>query len=188
MGLNLLSEHLNGLMLFEPKIFTDVRGFFMESFRLDQLRECGIEYNFVQDNHSQSKKNVIRGMHFQYREPQGKLIRVTRGAAKVCEIDIRHNSPTLGEYFSVELNEENQLILWVPPGFANGFLSLADNTEMQYKCTAYWNGRGENAIRFNDPAVGIDWNCLHPVVSEKDMNALTLDEWLKHEESILFKI
>ena len=183
MGLKLVSEHLNGLKLFEPEVFSDERGFFLESYRRNELRDFGIKEKFVQDNHSGSVKNTLRGMHFQWEKPQGKLIRVTTGEALVVEVDIRVNSPTLGKHESIILSAENKRILWVPPGFANGFLVLSDWCEMQYKCTEYYNSRGESGILWNDIALGIEWNVTDPIVSEKDRIARTLHEWLKTEES-----
>lgn len=188
MGLILKKEFLNGLKLFEPKVFYDDRGFFMESFRSDEFAALDLPYEFVQDNHSQSQKNVFRGLHFQWDKPQGKLIRVTHGRALFFELDIRHDSETLGKHIEIELNEDNKYILWVPPGFANGFLSLADNTDVLYKCTAVWNGKAEGSIRWNDPSLGIDLGIELPVISDKDKNAPTLAEWLHRPESKTFCI
>jgi dTDP-4-dehydrorhamnose 3,5-epimerase len=178
MGLKLISEYLNGLKLFETNVFGDERGFFMESWRADEFEELGLPTNFVQDNHSRSIKDTIRGMHFQWNQPQGKLIRVTLGEAMVVEIDIKHNSPTLGKFEKFLLSAENKRVLWVPAGFANGFITLSDWCELQYKCTALYNPQGESAIRWNDPAIGIDWGCRNPVISEKDKNAGNLQDWL----------
>jgi len=186
MGLKLISEYLNGLLLFEPTVFGDNRGFFMETFRADELALLGINESFVQDNHSGSVKNTLRGMHFQWKKPQGKLIRVTKGEALVVEVDIRKKSGTLGNFQKIILSEENKRILWVPAGFANGFLSLSDWCEMQYKCTAVFNPNGESGILWNDKQVGIDWKCNNPIISDKDKNALTLDEWLGTNESDSF--
>ena len=186
MGLTLKEEYLNGLKLFEPKVFYDDRGFFMESFKAPEFEAMGIPANFVQDNHSRSIKNVFRGLHFQWDEPQGKLIRVTRGAALFIEVDIRHNSNTLGEHIKIELNEENKRVLWVPPGFANGFFALADDTDVLYKCTTVWNGSAESSIRWNDPALKIELPVANPLMSDKDKNAQTLAEWLERPEANFF--
>ncbi len=186
-GLKVISEHLDGLIVFQPDVFEDKRGFFMESYRADEFERLSLPTDFVQDNHSRSSKGVLRGMHFQWDKPQGKLIRVTVGAAYVVEIDIRKNSPSLGKWFGIELNEQNKKLLWVPPGFANGFYTLSDWAEMQYKCTAFWNKNGESSIRWNDPNIDISWNAKAPVVSDKDKNAQSLDEWLAREESKFFK-
>lgn len=183
MGLIKVSEHLNGVILFKPQVFEDERGFFMETWRSDQFVEWGLPTEFLQDNHSCSLKGVLRGMHFQFDPPMGKLIRVTSGSAFVVEIDIRHNSPTLGKWCGFHLSAENKQIIWAPAGFANGFLATSDYCEMQYKCTALWNKNGESAIRWNDPKIGINWNIDNPIISEKDKNALTLDEWLLQEAS-----
>jgi len=188
MGLKIKSEHLNGLLVFEPQVIQDERGFFMESFKASEFEQFRLPVNYVQDNHSRSLKNVLRGMHFQWDKPQGKLIRVTVGSALVVEVDIRHNSSTLGNNFSIELSAENMNILWVPPGFANGFLALSDYVEMQYKCTAEWNRDGEGSIRWNDPQLNIQWNVDKPVISDKDNSAPTLNEWLSKEESKLFRV
>lgn len=183
MGLIKISEHLNGVILFKPQIFEDERGFFMETWRSDQFEELGLPTFFMQDNHSSSIKGVIRGMHFQYDPPMGKLIRVTSGSAFVVEVDIRYNSPTLGQWVGFDLSEKNKHLIWVPPGFANGFLATSDYCEMQYKCTALWNKTGESAINWNDSKIGINWNIDHPILSEKDKNAQLLDEWLLQEAS-----
>ena len=187
MALKLISENLNGLKLFEPAFFEDDRGFFMESYKAEDLLSYGINETFVQDNHSGSKKGVIRGMHFQWEKPQGKLIRVTKGEALVVEVDIRKNSPTLGQHEKFLLSEFNRLMLWIPPGFANGFASQTDWVEVQYKCTAHWNKSGEGAIRWNDPKLNIEWGIVNPVISPKDNEAQTLDEWLTKPESDFFQ-
>jgi dTDP-4-dehydrorhamnose 3,5-epimerase len=193
MGLKVIQEDLNGLILFEPQVFGDSRGFFMESYRSDEFEKLGITTNFKQDNHSKSKKGVLRGMHFQWNDLMGKLIRVTAGAAIVAEVDIRYNSPTVGHYRKYEINSENKRILWVPPGFANGFLSLEDGTEVQYKCTALWNPECEKNIKWNDSQVAIDWEFAkygidEPETSDKDKAAQTLQEWLSGEDKKQFFI
>ncbi len=181
MGFKAIEKQLNGLLLLEPDVFQDERGFFMESFRENAFKELGIDSNFIQENHSRSTLGVLRGMHFQWDPPQGKLIRVTIGRALVTEVDIRRNSPTFGKFWTGEISAENKQILWVPPGFANGFLVLSDICEMQYKCTSYWNKAGEGSLLWNDPEIGINWNFENPILSEKDANALPLSEWLKTE-------
>lgn len=187
MGLIKKSEHLNGLIVFEPRVFSDSRGFFMESYRECDLEDAGVQAKFVQENHSKSAKNVLRGMHFQFDPPMGKLLRVTRGAARVIEVDLRKNSPFLGQHFTIELNETNKYILWVPAGFANGFLSLADDTEMQYKCTAYWNPYTERSIKWSDPQLAINWGESEPIVSEKDSEGISLKTWLATKDSESFR-
>lgn len=177
MPLELIEEKLNGIKLFAPKVFGDNRGWFTESYRKDDLEKYGISADFVQDNHSMSTKGVLRGMHFQHTPPQGKLIRVTKGLAQVVEVDIRIDSPTFGQWASFEISEENKYILWVPAGFANGFLTLSDDVEMQYKVTNYWNAEGESNIRYDDPEIGIEWQSDNPIISERDANACSLKNW-----------
>jgi len=188
MGLDLTAEYLNGIKVFEPKVYSDNRGWFLESYRSDEFEKFGIITNFVQDNHSKSSKHVLRGMHFQWDKPQGKLIRVVRGSALFVEIDIRYNSGTVGQHIKIKLSDENKRVLWVPPGFANGFLSLEENTDVLYKCTALWNGRAEDSIRWNDPELGIEWGIDKPIVSAKDNEAHSLADWLNRPESKYFKI
>lgn len=177
MPLELLEEKLNGLKLFKPKVFGDNRGWFTESYRKDDLEKHGIDVEFVQDNHSMSTKNVLRGMHFQHTPPQSKLIRITKGVAQVVEVDIRIDSPTFGQWISYELSDENNHILWVPAGFANGFLTLSDEVEVQYKVTNYWNPTGESIIKFDDLEIGIEWQSENPIVSERDSQANSLKDW-----------
>lgn len=177
MPLELLEEKLNGLKLFKPKVFGDNRGWFTESYRKDDLEKHGIDVEFVQDNHSMSIKNVLRGMHFQHTPPQSKLIRITKGSAQVVEVDIRIDSATLGQWVSYELSEDNKHILWVPAGFANGFLTLSEEVEVQYKVTNYWNAEGESNIRFDDSEIGIEWQSKNPIVSDRDSQANSLQDW-----------
>jgi len=189
MPLDIIEKKLNGLILFQPKVFQDERGFFMESYRADLFKDLGLPIDFMQDNHSLSIQNTIRGLHFQWDKPMGKLLRVTRGAAKVIELDIRKNSPTLGQYYTTELSESNKRLLWVPPGFANGFRAIEDKTELLYKCTALWNPAAESSIRWDDPALGIDWGINKTdkiIVSPKDASAQTLNQWLETPESDYF--
>ncbi len=187
MGFKVVSKELNGLIILEPNVFNDNRGFFYESYRADEFESIGIAANFVQDNHSKSAKGVLRGMHFQWEKPQGKLIRITSGRAFVVEIDIRPGSPTLGKWFGIELSEENKLVMWVPPGFANGFCVLSDWMEMQYKCTALWNPKSEGSIIWNDPDVGIEWPLNNPLISEKDKMGYKLSDWLKKSDAKCFE-
>jgi dTDP-4-dehydrorhamnose 3,5-epimerase len=187
-ALNIIEKALNGLILFEPTVHGDERGFFMETWRGDQFEELGINVDFIQDNHSKSQKNVLRGMHFQWDKPLGKLLRVISGSIKISELDIRYNSTTLGESFTTILSAENKRQIWVPAGFANGFLTLEDNTQVLYKTTALWNPKAESGILWNDPKIGIDWGIKSPIQSEKDKVAQTLEEWLKRPESKNFKL
>lgn len=183
MGLILLSEKLDGLKLFEPKVFGDIRGFFMETYREDEMINFGIDQMFVQDNHSGSIKNTLRGLHFQWNKPQGKLIRVTSGEAMFVEVDLRKDSDFFGKYEKFHLSSENKNILWVPAGFANGFLALSEWCEVQYKCTAKYNPQCENAIRWNSEEINVQWDCFDPIVSEKDQSAGNLNDWLANDIS-----
>lgn len=181
------SRVLNGVVVLVPQIFEDGRGFFLESFRADQFEALGLPTKFVQDNHSRSSKGVVRGLHFQWDPPMGKLMRVTAGSAFVMAVDIRKGSPTLGQWFGIEANPQNRRMVWAPPGFARGFCSLADGTEIQYKCTGTYNPKKESGIRWNDPAVGIKWPIVDALVSDKDRAARTLDQWLASPESENFR-
>ena len=183
MGLSLLSEQMNGLKLFEPKVFGDNRGFFMETYRSDEFEKLGLGVNFLQDNHSGSVKNTLRGLHFQWNKPQGKLIRVTSGEAIFVEVDVRYGSEHFGKYTKFTLSSDNKQILWVPAGFANGFLATSEWCEVQYKCTAIYNPSSESAIRWNSPEINIDWNCQNPIISDKDQKAGSLSDWLTQEQS-----
>lgn len=175
------SVHLSDVVVIQPKVFGDARGFFMESFRADQFRAMGLPTEFVQDNHSRSSRGVVRGLHFQWDPPMGKLLRVTRGAAFVVAVDIRKGSPTLGQWVGVELSEENKKQVWAPYGFARGFCALTDVCEVQYKCTGVYNPHTESGIYFADPEIGIRWPIDPAVVttSEKDRKAQTLAQWLE---------
>lgn len=186
--MKIITEQLNGLIVMQPTVFTDERGFFMETFKASVFSSFGIPVDFVQDNHSVSRKGVIRGLHYQWDMPMGKLIRVANGRAYFAETDIRPDSPTLGKWFGIEISSANKYIMWVPPGFANGFLSLEEDTIVQYKCTAEWNPKGEGAILWNDPEIRIEWPDKTPIVSQKDRDAMTLKQWLKKPESDNFRL
>ncbi len=183
MGFSIESRHLEEIVVLKCDAFRDNRGFFMESFREDQFRHLGLPANFVQDNHSQSRKGVIRGLHFQWDPPMGKLMRVTRGAAFLVAVDIRKRSPTLGQWFALEVSSEDQKQIWAPYGFARGFCALSDNVEVQYKCTGIYNSKAESAVRWNDPDIGISWPIADSMVSDKDRRAQSLQEWLASPES-----
>lgn len=167
---------IQGLLLIEPKVFGDHRGYFLESFRQDKFNELvGEEILFVQDNESKSGKGVLRGLHFQIPPyAQGKLVRVIKGSVLDVAVDIRKGSPTYGKHFTVELTEHNKLQLWIPAGFAHGFASLEDDTIFQYKCTHYYSPENEGAVLWSDPELNIDWKINDPLISEKDRNALPL--------------
>ena len=159
-----------GLLLIRPSVFSDERGVFYETYSCKKYSEHGIPENFLQDNESISKKNVLRGLHFQVPPyDQGKLVRVIKGAALDVAVDIRKQSPTYGKYVMVELSEENKNQFWIPSGFAHGFLSLADETIFSYKCTNLYNKESESGLLWNDKDINIKWNIENPIVSEKDI-------------------
>ena len=150
--------HIPDLLILEPKVFGDARGFFFESFNQQDFNQVtGLEINFVQDNHSRSTQGVLRGLHYQVQQPQGKLVRVVRGAVFDVAVDIRQSSPTFGQWAGVELNEDNHKQVWVPPGFAHGFVVLTDTADFLYKTTEYYAPQYERCIAWNDPAIGIQW-------------------------------
>jgi len=186
MQITIESRRLGDVAVVVPQIFQDSRGFFSETFRVDQFKSLGLPTEFVQDNHSCSAKGVVRGLHFQWEPPMGKLMRVTHGCAFLVAVDIRKGSPTLGEWVGIEASPENRRSVWAPAGFARGFCALSDGTEIQYKCTGIYNSEAESAIRWNDPAIGIKWPLTDVMVSEKDRNARTLSEWLASPESESF--
>lgn len=171
-----------GVVIIEPKVFGDERGFFYESFNQRAFNEAtGTDYAFVQDNHSRSIKGVLRGMHYQTQQAQGKLVRVVRGAVYDVAVDIRRDSPTFGQWFGLELSEENRRQLWIPPGLAHGFLVLSDSAEFLYKTTDYYAPQYEASLAWNDPTVGIDWplqqhGIKEPTLSAKDQVGRTLTE------------
>lgn len=161
---------IEGLLLIDPNVFTDERGYFLETFNEQKYQSLlGENYSFVQDNLSRSAKGVLRGLHFQL-EPfaQGKLVQVIQGSVLDVAVDIRINSPTFGMYQAVELSATNHLQFWIPPGFAHGFLTLEENTLFSYKCTAYYSPENERTILWNDEMIGIDWGIEEPIVSKKD--------------------
>ena len=161
----------------------------MESFRQDVFaREVGLKLNFMQDNHSRSAKGVLRGLHFQWEPPMGKLMRVTVGRAFVVTVDIRKGSATLGHWLGLEIDAETHIQIWAPAGFARGFCALTDVAEVQYKCTGIYNPAAESGIRWDDPDVAIDWPISHPILSDKDRNAQTLADWLTRPEAENFTI
>ncbi len=168
---------IEGLLIIQPTIFGDHRGYFFESFRKDALKEAGVEWEFVQDNQSMSKKNILRGLHFQAPPvAQGKLVQVIKGAVLDVVVDIRKDSATYGQHFKIELTEKNKTIFWIPPGFAHGFLTLADDTIFSYKCTDYYNPKAEGSVNWNSPSLKIDWGIENPILSEKDALAVNFTE------------
>lgn len=180
MPFSIESVHLNDVVVLAPQVMGDARGFFMETFRADQFRELGLPTEFVQDNHSRSARGVLRGLHFQWDPPMGKLMRVTSGAAFLVAVDIRKGSPTVGQWFGMEVSAENKKQIWAPYGFARGFCALTDGCEVQYKCTGIYNPKGEGGIYFADPAIGIRWpiDPATAITSDRDKRAPTLAQWL----------
>ena len=164
---------ISEVVLIEPKVFGDARGFFFESFNQKAFNEAtGTNHQFVQDNHSRSAKGVLRGLHYQIQQPQGKLVRVVRGAVFDVAVDIRKSSPTFGRWVGAELSEDNQHQLWVPPGFAHGFLVLSDMADFLYKTTDYYAPQYERSILWNDSDLNIDWPIGEPILSNKDRQGL----------------
>jgi dTDP-4-dehydrorhamnose 3,5-epimerase len=187
MDIKIEARHLNDVAVLVPDVFQDSRGFFMETFREDVFKSLGLPTHFVQDNHSRSVKGVVRGLHFQWEPPMGKLMRVPLGSAFLVAVDIRKGSPTLGKWVGVEASAENRRQVWAPAGFARGFCVLSDVAEIQYKCTGIYNNKGESGILWNDPEIGVKWPVNDPVLSDKDRNAQTLAQWLARPESNNFK-
>ena len=187
MKLSIESTHLNGIVVVMAEVFEDERGFFMETYRTDQFAELGLPTNFVQDNHSRSAKNVLRGLHFQWEPPMGKLMRVTFGTAFLVAVDIRKGSPTFGKWYGREISAQNKLQVYAPAGFARGFCVLSDFAEIQYKCTGIYSNKAESGILWNDPAIGIEWPVKNPTLSKKDEVAQTLEAWAKNPDSNNFK-
>ena len=175
---------LEGIIILIPELFKDERGFFIETYRADQFEKLGIKEKFVQDTHSGSVKDVLRGLHFQFDPPMGKLMRISKGEAYVVAVDIRKDSPTLGKWHGEIISEENRKQVWAPAGFARGFCVLSDYAEVQYKYTAIYNSKGESNILWNDADIGIDWPIENPILSNRDKNAGTLSEWLNKENQI----
>ena len=170
--MEIIKTHLEGLLVIKPKILEDDRGYFFESWSKESFFKVGLNLDFVQDNQSLSGKGVLRGLHFQNPPfAQGKLVRVIKGSVLDVAVDIRKNSPTYGQHFSVELSEENKTIFWIPPGFAHGFITLKDDTIFTYKCTGVYNKESEGALLWNDKDLGIDWGIKNPLVSDKDLVA-----------------
>ena len=165
---------VDGVLLIKPKVFGDERGYFVETYQKDRYSEIGITHPFVQDNHSMSRRGILRGLHYQTKHPQGKLVMVSLGAVFDVAVDIRPDSPTFGKWFGAILSQENQHQLWIPPGLAHGFLVLSDIAHFHYKCTDFYDPKNETSILWNDPELNIEWPFAEDVVlSQKDMNALS---------------
>ena len=176
--MEIIKTPINGLLVINPDIFGDKRGYFFESWSKKSYQNIGLDLEFVQDNQSFSQKGVLRGLHFQNPPfAQGKLVRVIKGAVLDVVVDIRNDSITYGQYFSVRLSEENKKVFWIPPGFAHGFVALEDDTIFTYKCTEVYNKDSEGALIWNDTDLNIDWGVKSPLVSEKDMLAVSFKDF-----------
>ncbi|MBK6869274.1 MAG: dTDP-4-dehydrorhamnose 3,5-epimerase [Burkholderiales bacterium] len=171
---------IDGVLILEPRVFGDARGFFMESYNRSAFAQAtGLDIDFVQDNHSRSRRGVLRGLHYQVRQPQGKLVRVSQGAVFDVAVDIRQGSPSFGRWVGVELSADNQRQLWVPAGMAHGFLVLSESADFLYKTTDYYAPEHERCIAWDDPAIGIDWplaahGIAAPLLSDKDRAGVPL--------------
>jgi dTDP-4-dehydrorhamnose 3,5-epimerase len=176
--MKLIDTAIPGPIVIEPQVFGDDRGFFMESWNRAKFATLGLDLDFVQDNHSRSQRGVLRGLHFQNPNPQGKLVRVTAGRAWDVAVDVRRSSPHFGKWVGVELSATNKRMFWVPAGFAHGFLSLEDGTDFLYKCTEYYEPASEHSLLWNDPDVGIEWPLegIEPGLSAKDRAGQRLSE------------
>ena len=174
--MKVIETKLPGVLIIEPKVFGDSRGFFKETFQAQRYREAGIEHKFVQDNHSRSQKGVLRGLHFQITKPQGKLVSCSQGAVFDVAVDVDPESATFGQYVGIELNEDNHRQFWVPPGYAHGFCVLTDTADFQYKCTDYYDPSDEGGLIWNDLDVAIEWPIDQPLLSDKDAKLPTLKE------------
>jgi len=168
---------LPGVVVVEPQVFEDARGFFMETYHAPRFAEAGIAQTFVQDNHTRSVRHTLRGLHFQVTRPQGKLVRVAAGEVFDVAVDLRRGAPTFARWHGVALSAENRLQIYIPPGFAHGFCVLSDTADVIYKCTEVYDPGGDRAIRWDDPAIGIDWPVNDPILSAKDAAAPTLESY-----------
>lgn len=170
--MNVIDTDLPGVQIIEPRVFRDARGFFMESWNARDFERAGLPVTFVQDNHSSSARGVLRGLHYQLRQPQGKLVRCVRGAIFDVAVDLRRDSASFGQWFGTELSEENCRMLWIPPGFAHGFLALGNRNDVLYKTTTLYDTTSDRAIRWNDPDIAIAWpGAEAPLLSDKDRAA-----------------
>ncbi len=172
--MNILTCPLSGLLIIEPKVFGDARGFFLETWNQQRYAEAGLDAAFVQDNISFSRKGILRGLHFQNPKPQGKLLQVLQGEVFDVAVDIRRSSPTFGKWHGLVLSSENKRQFYIPSGFAHGFLVLSETALFHYKCTDFYSPRDEMALRWDDPDIGIEWPLTEPLVSERDAKGLRL--------------
>lgn len=174
--MNVLKTGLPGVLQIEPRVFGDQRGFFIETFSDQRYRQSGIDFAFVQDNHSRSSQSVLRGLHYQLNNPQGKLVRVVRGSVFDVAVDIRIGSPTFGKAAWTILSDQNHFQFFIPPGFAHGFCVISEFADFEYKCTEYYHPEDEGCVLWNDPALEIPWPVIAPQLSDKDSEALALAE------------
>ena len=177
--MNIIKTRIPDVLIIEPRIIGDERGFFLETFQQDRYRiEAGIDLSFVQDNHSRSSRGILRGLHFQKTKPQGKLIRVASGKVFDVVVDIRKESPTFKQWVGIVLCEKTMRQIWAPPGLAHGIATISDNADLEYKCTDYYDPTDEICLKWNDPDIGIEWPVKNPVLSQKDQNGLLLKDFL----------
>ncbi|CAM3712839.1 dTDP-4-dehydrorhamnose 3,5-epimerase [Rahnella victoriana] len=175
--MNVIDTKISGVKLIQTKVFGDERGFFLETYEKNRYQKMlNIDLEFVQDNHSRSSKGVLRGLHFQTENPQGKLVRVARGEVFDVAVDIRPDSPTFGQWEGVILSEENKTQFWIPPGLAHGFVVLSDFADFEYKCTEFYSPGHEKCLLWNDPDIGVNWPVDAPVLSAKDKLGMRLKE------------
>jgi dTDP-4-dehydrorhamnose 3,5-epimerase len=169
-----IPTELPGVLIIEPRVFSDARGFFFESYHAERFAQAGLPDDFVQDNHSCSVRDTIRGLHYQLRRPQAKLVRVIRGAAFDVAVDVRRGSPTFGRWVGVELSGENRRQMFIPIGFAHGFCVTSEVAEVEYKCTDFYVPDDQRGVQWNDPTIGITWPAREPILSERDRRCLPL--------------
>ena len=178
--MKIIETALPGVLIIEPAVFADERGFFLESFQAERYREAGMDMAFVQDNHSRSRKGVLRGLHFQRRHPQGKLVRASRGSIFDVAADIDPASPTFGQHVGVTLSDENHRQMWIPPGYAHGFCVLSEVADFEYKCTDLYYPNDEGGVLWSDPDLNIQWPLSDPLLSAKDLALPSLADLAKH--------
>ena len=177
--MNITPTAIPDVLIIEPKVFGDERGFFMETWNQQTFAKAGLDFNFVQDNHSRSRQGILRGLHYQIQNPQGKLVRVTQGCVYDVAVDLRRSSPSFGQWTAVELSAENHRLFWVPPGFAHGFYVMSEFADFQYKCTQLYAPEYERCVRWNDPDLNIPWPLVQderPQLSAKDAIGASLTE------------
>jgi dTDP-4-dehydrorhamnose 3,5-epimerase len=177
--MQIIKTDIPDLLIIEPKVFGDERGFFMENWNRQAFADAGLDLTFVQDNHSRSQQGILRGLHYQIKRPQGKLVRVTLGSVFDVAVDLRQSSPTFGQWLGLELSESNHRILWVPPGFAHGFYVTSPVADFMYKCTDIYAPQYERTIRWDDKTLAIDWPLvegMHPLLSEKDADGMAFKD------------